>query len=62
MYLVLFRSTFFGGYNCSKFESLDEALELVKEMREKGNQDVVLSQEIPLKVYVTVTVLGGYRD
>jgi hypothetical protein len=56
MYLVLFRNTFFGGYNCSKLETLGEAKEFAEQAFGNGYQDVVLTQEIPMKVTVTVTI------
>jgi hypothetical protein len=53
MYLVTFRSTF-GGFSVQKFETLDEAKELITTLYGKGYQDVMLSQEIPMKVTVSV--------
>jgi hypothetical protein len=54
MYLVLFRAGFLGGYNCSKVASLDEAREVIKNLYEKGVHDVVLTQEIPMEIEVSV--------
>ncbi|MFF2449343.1 hypothetical protein ACFVSW_20075 [Neobacillus sp. NPDC058068] len=54
MYLVLFRNMVFGGYNCSKVSSLDEAREIIKNLYEKGIRDVVLTQEVPVEIDVSV--------
>jgi len=54
MYIVNVRKMPFGGYETKKFEMLDEAQELVRELFAAGYQDVILSQEIPMKVTVSV--------
>lgn len=54
MYLVLFRNVLFGGYNCSKVSSLEEAREVIKNLYEKGIRDVVLTQEVPVEIEVSV--------
>ncbi|MFC3883768.1 hypothetical protein ACFOU2_09750 [Bacillus songklensis] len=54
MYLVTFKAPLFGGFSVQKFETLDEAKDLVKELYRNGHHDVILSQEIPMKVTVNV--------
>ncbi|MED4399834.1 hypothetical protein [Metabacillus fastidiosus] len=53
MYIVNAKNSS-GGFIMNKFEHLDEAKELVKKLYEEGHRDVFLSQEIPMKVKVTI--------
>ncbi|MGG3800625.1 hypothetical protein [Metabacillus fastidiosus] len=52
MYFVIYQSVI--AYQIHKFETLDEAQDYVKKLYEKGHREVYLSQEIPMKVKVTV--------
>ena len=52
MYYVIYRNVF--SFNVESFEMLSEAQDRVKELYEKGCKSVKLSQEIPLKVKVSV--------
>ncbi|MEK4150010.1 hypothetical protein NST02_23485 [Robertmurraya sp. FSL W8-0741] len=54
MYLVNVRNSMFGGFTIHKFETLDDAQDYVKELYKSGNREVYLSQEIPMKITVSV--------
>jgi len=56
MYLVAAKNNLFGGYSINKYETLDEAKDVVKELYKNGYKEVHLSQEIPLKITVSVEV------
>ncbi|MGG3798004.1 hypothetical protein [Metabacillus fastidiosus] len=53
MYIVNARNGL-NSFMLTKFEHLDEAQEFVKELYAAGHRDIFLSQEIPMKVKVTV--------
>jgi hypothetical protein len=54
MYLVNYRKPFSGlGFNVCKVDTLGEAKELAADLVNKGNE-VVVSQEIPMKITVSV--------
>ncbi|MFL0365362.1 hypothetical protein ACH0BF_20350 [Pseudobacillus sp. 179-B 2D1 NHS] len=53
MYLVITINVL-SSYNVRKYETLDEAKEVVKELVEKGNRNVMIAQEIPMKLKVEV--------
>jgi hypothetical protein len=56
MYLITYRKRFSGfGFNVCKVDTLGEAQELATSLINQGNE-VFLSQEIPMKVTVTVTI------
>ncbi|MEC1714727.1 hypothetical protein [Schinkia azotoformans] len=42
------------GVSLEKYENLNDAQDRIKELYEKGFREVYLSQEIPMKVKVTV--------
>lgn len=52
MYLVIFKT--FMGYSVRKFETLDKAKQVVEMLCKAGTKEVTLSQEIPMKVTVSV--------
>jgi hypothetical protein len=54
MYLVTYRKRFGGfGFSVCKVETLGEAKELASSLMNQGNE-VFVSQEIPMKVTVSV--------
>jgi hypothetical protein len=53
MYIVTYK-VLFGGNCVKKFETLDEAKDLVKELYSHGYREITLSKEIPMKVTVSV--------
>ncbi|MBO1513237.1 hypothetical protein [Metabacillus bambusae] len=54
MYIVNVRKVMFGAFDLKRFETLDEAQEYIKGLYAAGHREVHLSQEIPMKVTVSV--------
>jgi hypothetical protein len=52
MYFVHFKAPI--GYSLCQFETLGEAKECVKELTSRGIHEVYVSQQIPMKVTVSV--------
>jgi hypothetical protein len=54
MYFVIYKGNMFGFTVSEQFENLCDAQDRVKELYENGCRQVKLSQEIPMKVNVTI--------
>lgn len=55
MYFVHYRNIPFG-YNLSKFETINEAQEFVRDLASRGIREFYLSQEIPVKLKIEVEI------
>ena len=55
MYLVIATQPF-SGCRVGKYETIDGAKEVVKELVAAGQRDVMIAQEIPMKLKVEVEI------
>ncbi|MFS0784756.1 hypothetical protein [Bacillus sp. 1P06AnD] len=52
MYFVIYGGAF--GHSIQRFEDLEVSKECVKKLYSQGKSDVLLTQNIPMKINVTV--------